>query len=164
MKQWLWNLPLAATHSHKPPNADFRHQCRITRKVKVQCTLVQALRLCTDRTAHRGIRVIALLFHDHGTRRGWGVSVTPRPLITLGIDPVPIVKKAGWASGPVWTGAENLAPTGIRSPDQNYTYYVLFNFKQPLLNDPVYTNSRTALQKKRSPIKRTVALICSLCC
>jgi hypothetical protein len=30
---------------------------------------------------------------------------------------VAIVQEAGWASGPVWTGAENLAPTGIRSPD-----------------------------------------------
>jgi len=39
-------------------------------KVKVECTLVQALSLCTDRTAHRGSRVIALLFNDHGTRRG----------------------------------------------------------------------------------------------
>ena len=39
-------------------------------KVKVKCTLVQALRLCTGRTAHKGRRVIALLFHDHGTRRG----------------------------------------------------------------------------------------------
>jgi hypothetical protein len=28
----------------------------------------------------------------------------------------PIVQEAGWVSGPVWTGAENLAPTGIRSP------------------------------------------------
>ena len=37
---------------------------------KVKCTLVQALRLCTSRTAHRGSRGIALLFHDHGTRRG----------------------------------------------------------------------------------------------
>ena len=34
------------------------------------CTLVQALRLCTGRTAHRGSRGIALLFHDHGTRLG----------------------------------------------------------------------------------------------
>ena len=34
---------------------------------------------------------IALLFHDHGTRRWWGVSVTPRPLFTPGKDPVPIV-------------------------------------------------------------------------
>ena len=33
-------------------------------EVKVNCTLVQALRLCTGRTAHRGSRGIALLFHD----------------------------------------------------------------------------------------------------
>jgi len=38
--------------------------------VKVKCTLVQALRLCTGRTTHRGSRGIALLFLDHGTRRG----------------------------------------------------------------------------------------------
>ena len=38
-------------------------------KVKVKVTLLQALRLCTGYTAHRGSRVIALLFHDHGTRR-----------------------------------------------------------------------------------------------
>jgi hypothetical protein len=25
---------------------------------------------------------------------------------------------AGWAPGPVWTGAENLTPTGIQSPDR----------------------------------------------
>jgi len=35
-----------------------------------------------------------------------------------GKDPVPIVQEAGWAPGPVWTEAENLAPTGIRSPDR----------------------------------------------
>jgi hypothetical protein len=46
-----------------------------------------------------------------------GVSVTPQPLFTPGKDPVPIVQEARWAPGPVWTGAENLAPTGIRSPD-----------------------------------------------
>ena len=51
-------------------------------KVKVKVTLVQTLRLCTDRTAHRGSRGIALPFHDHGTRRWCGVSVTPRPLFT----------------------------------------------------------------------------------
>ena len=37
---------------------------------KVKCTLVQALRLCTGRTAHRGSRGIALPSHDHGTKRG----------------------------------------------------------------------------------------------
>jgi hypothetical protein len=68
--------------------------------------------------AHRGSRGIALSFVDHGTRRGWGVSVTPWSLFTPGKDPVPIVQEAGWAPGPVWTGAENLAPTGIRSQDR----------------------------------------------
>ena len=48
----------------------------------VKCTRVQALRLCTGRTAHRGSTGIALPFYDHDTRRGWGVSVTPRPLFT----------------------------------------------------------------------------------
>ena len=47
----------------RPGNAD-----RI--KLKVKCTLLQALRLCTGRTAHRGSRGIALLFLDHGIRRG----------------------------------------------------------------------------------------------
>ena len=86
------------------------------KRVRLKYTLVQTLRLCTSRTAHRGIRGIALLFLDHGTRRGWGVSVTPRPLFTHGKDPVPIVQEGGWSLGPVWTGVENLAPTGIRSP------------------------------------------------
>jgi hypothetical protein len=36
---------------------------------------------------------------------------------TPGKEPVPIVQEAGWAPGSVWVGAENLAPTGIRSPE-----------------------------------------------
>jgi hypothetical protein len=46
-------------------------------KVKVKVTLVQALRLCTGRTAHRGSRGIALLLHDHVTRRGEGSASRP---------------------------------------------------------------------------------------
>ena len=42
----------------------------------------------------------------------------PRPLFTPWKDPVPIAQEAGWAPGLVWTGAENLAPTAIRSPDR----------------------------------------------
>ena len=37
---------------------------------------------------------------------------------TPGKEPVPIVEEARWAPGPVWTGAENIAATGIRSPDR----------------------------------------------
>jgi len=82
---------------------------------KVKCTLVQALRLCTGHMAHRGSRGIALLFLDHDTRRERRVSVTPRPNFTPGKDSVPIVQEDWWVPEPVWTGAENLAPTGIRS-------------------------------------------------
>jgi hypothetical protein len=60
----------------------------------------------------------ATLFLYLGTRKWWGVSVTPRPSFTPRKDPVPIVQEAGWASGPVWIGTENLPPTGIRSPDR----------------------------------------------
>ena len=33
-------------------------------------------------------------------------------------DLVPIVQEVGWVSEPVWTGAENLASTEIRSLDR----------------------------------------------
>jgi hypothetical protein len=91
----------------------------------------KTLMLYTGRTARRGGRGITLLFHDHGTIRGWGVSVTPRPLFTPGKDLVPIVKKAAWAPGPVWTGAENLAPTGIRTPDRPARSQQLYRLRYP---------------------------------
>jgi hypothetical protein len=69
------------------------HICHFV-KGKVKCTLVQELRLCTGCTAQRGGWGIALPFLDHGTRRGWGVSVTPRPLFTPGKESVPIVQEA----------------------------------------------------------------------
>ena len=56
--------------------------------------------------AQRVGRGIALLFHDHGTRREWVVSSTPRSNFTPGKDPVPIVQEAGWATGPVWAGGK----------------------------------------------------------
>jgi hypothetical protein len=71
------------------------------------------------------------LFLDLGTRMGCGVSVTPRPLYTPGKDPVPIVQEAGWVPGPVWTGAENLAPTGIRSPDLPARSQSLYRLSYP---------------------------------
>jgi hypothetical protein len=75
----------------------------------------------------------------NGTRRGWEVSVTPRPLFTPGKDPVPTVLETGWASGPVWTGEENLAATGIRSPDRPARSQSLYRLSYPahkLICDP----------------------------
>jgi hypothetical protein len=47
---------------------------------------------------------------------GEGSASRPGRSLPPGKDPVPIVQEAGWAPEPVWTGAENLTPTGIRSP------------------------------------------------
>jgi len=103
----------------------------LTNICKVKCTLVEALRLCSGRTAHRGSRGIALLFLDNGTRRGWGVSITPQLLFTPRKDPLPIVQEAGWAPWPVWTGVKNLAPNRIRSPDRPARSQSLFRLHYP---------------------------------
>ena len=49
---------------------------------------------------------------------GEGSASRPGRCLLPGKDPIPIVQEAGWAPGPLWTGAENLAPTGIRYPDR----------------------------------------------
>ena len=48
-----------------------------------------------------------------------------------GKDPVPIVQEVGWASEPVWIGAENLAPTGIRSSDLPARSQSLYRLSYP---------------------------------
>jgi hypothetical protein len=55
----------------------------------------------------------------------------PRPLFAPGKNPVPIVQEAGWAPGPVWTGAETLAPTGIRSLDRPARSQSLYRLRYP---------------------------------
>ena len=93
----------------------------------------------------------------NGTRRGWGVSVTPRPFFTPGKDPVPIVQKAGWAPGPVWTGAENLASTGIRSPDRPARNQSLYRLSYPAHFCIEWTEKKKDLTtegKKRKPKSR----------
>ena len=49
---------------------------------------------------------------------GVGVQRHAPAALPPGKDPIPIVQEAGWAPGPVWTGAENLAPNLIRSLDR----------------------------------------------
>ena len=45
------------------------------------------------------------------------VNPIPLPLYPLEKDPLFILWETGWAPGPVWTGAESIAVTEIRSPD-----------------------------------------------
>ena len=80
---------------------------------------------------HRGRGEVYLYsFFNFGARWGWLVNTTPQPLWPLVKDPLPIAQNALWAPGSVWKGAENLAPTGIRSPDtqpvaSRYNEYVI---------------------------------------
>ena len=90
---------------------------------------------------HRGSRGIAVRFHDHGTRRGWRVSVTLRPLFTPGKDPVPIIQEAGWAPGLVWTDAENFSLTGIWSPDRPARSQSLYGLGYPGRSEFHYSNN-----------------------
>ena len=75
------------------------------KEVKVKFTLEQA-----TKTRGGGSRCIALLF-NLGARWRRVVNATPRPLYPREIEPVPIVQEVGWAPGPIWTVAENLAPS-----------------------------------------------------
>jgi len=63
------------------------------------CTLVQALRLCTDRTVHRGSRGITLLFLDHGTRRGEGSASHPGRSLPPGKTRYPLYRRLGGHPG-----------------------------------------------------------------
>jgi hypothetical protein len=61
-----------------------------------------------------------------------GGGSTPRPgCFTPGKDPVPTVKEAGWTPRPVWTGAENFAPTGIRSRDRPTSSESIYRLNYP---------------------------------
>jgi len=94
-----------------------------------------------------GSRGIALPFLDHGTRRGWGVSVTLWLLFTPGKDTVPIVQDAGWAPEPVWTGAENLDSTGFRSPDRPARSQSLYRLSYPARNSAMNVSKFWLLKK-----------------
>ena len=69
------------------------------------------------------------------------MSVTPRPLFTPGKDQVPIVQDADYP-GPVWTGAENLAPTGITSQDRPARSQSLYR-----LGYPAHSNVEEHIEK-----------------
>jgi len=95
-----------------------------TVKVKVKFTIEQVTKVKT------GVEVQSYFFFNLGARWGLVVNATPWPLYP-GKDPVPIVQEAGWAPGPVWTGAENFTPTGIRSPDGTAPSKSLYRLSYP---------------------------------
>ena len=78
-------------------------------KKKVKVTLVQTLGLCTGSTAHRGSRGIALLFLDHGTRRGEGSASRPGRFLPPAKTRYPLYRRLGGPQG--WSGqARKISP------------------------------------------------------
>ena len=65
-----------------------------------------------------GVKVYLYYFFNLGATPDWVVIATTRPLCPRERDPVPVVQEVGWTPGRVWTSAEYLALTGIRSPDR----------------------------------------------
>jgi hypothetical protein len=76
--------------------------------LNVNITLEQAMK------AQMRNRGIASLFLEPHHSIGV-VNTTPHLPYLRESQPVPIVQEVGWAPGSVWTGAEYLTPTGIRS-------------------------------------------------
>ena len=125
LQRYCYNLPWPR---HYRGFAILFHD-RCTIEVLLYSSMTAALQsYCYTLPWPRHYRVIAILFHDRGSIEvllytsmtaaleggEWSAS---RPCRTLPPrkDPVPILQEAGWVAGPVWTGAENLVLTGIRS-------------------------------------------------
>jgi hypothetical protein len=68
-------------------------------KIKVKCTIVQALRLCTCLSAHRGSKDLALPLLDHGTRRGEGSASRPGRFLPPGKNRYPLYRRLGGPQG-----------------------------------------------------------------
>ena len=142
---------------------DFMFSCvfSLPLKVKVKVTLVQELRLCTGCTAHRRSRGIALPFHDQGTRRGWGVSVTPRPLFTPGKDSVPIVQRLGGPQGRSGQVRKISSPPGF---DRQAIQPVASHYTDHATRPTHFTTTFWYMffQCKRLPIVSLYPSVCSL--
>ena len=65
------------------------------------------------------------------------VSSTPRPHITPGKDPVPVLQEAGWAPGQVWMGGKS-RPHRDSIPDRPARNQSLYRLSCPAHFNPIY--------------------------
>jgi len=119
--------------------------------VQVKCTLVQALRLCTGRTAHRVSRGIALLFLDHGTRRWWGQRHAPAAIYpqerpgtrcTGGwVDPRAVLDRCGKSNPPLGFDPRTIQPVASRYTNWATPVHLLSKkgSKNPLILEVKYS-------------------------
>jgi hypothetical protein len=79
-----------------------------------------------------GWKDIVLLFNP-GARWGSVANATPWSIYHREIDPLLIVQEVGWASGPVWMGAEDLIPSDFQFPDRSARSESLYRIRLPAL-------------------------------
>jgi hypothetical protein len=116
--------------------------CKI--KIKIKCTLVQALRLCTGHTAYWGSRGIGLPFHDHGTRRGQGSASRPGRSLPPGKTRYPLYRRLGGPQGRSGQGRKisptpGFDPRTVQPVASRYTDWVIpahFYFQSLDINFP----------------------------
>jgi len=89
---------------------------------KVEFILERAMK------AQCGSRAIVYSFFNLRARLGWVVNTMSWSLYPLARDPVPTIQEGGRAPGPVWTVAENLTTTRIRSLDCPAHGKLLYNY------------------------------------
>jgi hypothetical protein len=85
-------------------------------------------------TGHEGLegeQMYRATLPSTSAQDGGGWSMPHPDHFTPGKDLVPIEYEAGWAPGPVWTCVENLAPTGIWSPDCPAPSESLYQLRYP---------------------------------
>jgi hypothetical protein len=73
----------------------------------------------------RGVWVYVHFFFNLSATCGWAVNAMPWPLYPQERDRVPTVQEAQWSPGPVWTGTENSATTGIQVIAIHCTHYAV---------------------------------------
>ena len=73
----------------------------------------------------------------------------------------PLYRRLSWSSGPVWTGAENLAPTGIRSPDRPARSESLYRLSYPGYTARAFLNKTTAWSQQRMKSRTRLLLVCN---
>ena len=96
---------------------------RKAEKVKEKRTLVQALRPCTGRTARRRNRGIAVLFLDHDTRRGWGISVRPSRSLHPGKTRYPLYRRLSGPQVRKISSPPGFDPRTVKPVASRYTDY-----------------------------------------
>jgi len=89
------------------------------------------VRPVTGHEGRKGVEVQLCCFFNVDARwGGWSTTLSGRFTPTER-EPVTLVQETGSAPGPVWTGEENFAPTGIRSPNRPARRESLYRLRHP---------------------------------